>query len=140
MQSVASSTEEIPDSNSATGKRILLSNKLIRKNAKLKLSKESNFQFISVQTPADAKDRDKRRLARSHAVRQGLLKRRKLQEASSSDPTNAPGQTLLPWLAFAPESAYGPFETILGDSPKLRALLSCGMMRNGLRHGDTLGA
>ncbi|KAH8657770.1 hypothetical protein BX600DRAFT_523857 [Xylariales sp. PMI_506] len=86
---------------------------------------ESNFQFISIQNPTEAKDRHKRRLARSHAVKQGIQNRVKLkqQAAASGNAGASPSQALVPWSVFAPASAYGPFETLFGDSPKLRALL-----------------
>ncbi|UKZ51043.1 hypothetical protein TrVGV298_004798 [Trichoderma virens] len=82
----------------------------------------NDFQFISIQSPADAKDRDKRRQARSHAAKKG--RQQQLQYASPRDAGGTLGQTLIPWSIFAPVSAYGPFETLIGDSPKLRALLS----------------
>ncbi|EHK43626.1 hypothetical protein TRIATDRAFT_149068 [Trichoderma atroviride IMI 206040] len=81
----------------------------------------NNFQFISITNLAEAKDRDKRRQARSHAARQG---RQRSQHVSPRDEAGASGQSLIPWSIFAPVSAYGPFETLIGDSPKLRALLS----------------
>ncbi|KAK5275479.1 hypothetical protein LTR40_012966, partial [Exophiala xenobiotica] len=84
----------------------------------------SRFHFISIQNPADAKDRDKRRLARSHAIKHSMQSRRKPLQASTSDASEASAQTLVPWSVFAPESAYGPFETLFGDSPKLSTLLS----------------
>ncbi|KAH7134440.1 putative N-ethylmaleimide reductase, partial [Dactylonectria macrodidyma] len=40
------------------------------------------FRFISFQHPADARDRKKRRLARSHAIKQALEHKRKLQQES----------------------------------------------------------
>ncbi|RFU77289.1 hypothetical protein TARUN_4965 [Trichoderma arundinaceum] len=82
---------------------------------------ENHFQFISIQSPADAKDREKRRRARSHAARQG---RQRLLYMPSRDDVGTASQTMIPWSIFAPVSAYGPFETLIGDSPKLRALLS----------------
>ncbi len=91
-----------------------------------------DFRFISVDNPADAKNPDKRRMARSHAVRHAIQKRRKSQQESSFDAASAIGSTLVPWSVFAPASAYGPFETLFGDSPKLKALLSRGKFRNSL--------
>jgi hypothetical protein len=85
-----------------------------------------SFQFISIQNPAEAKDGGKRRLARSHAVRQALLNRRRPEEEMPRAHAVASGQTLTPWSAFVSPSVYGPFETIFGDSPRLRALLSHG--------------
>ncbi|KAL7921161.1 hypothetical protein ACQKWADRAFT_321651 [Trichoderma austrokoningii] len=83
--------------------------------------KGNSFQFISITNLAEAKDRDKRQQARSHAARQG---RQRSQHVSPRDEAGASGQSLNPWSIFAPVSAYGPFETLIGDSPKLRALLS----------------
>ncbi|KAL6898345.1 hypothetical protein GGI43DRAFT_423809 [Trichoderma evansii] len=81
----------------------------------------NNFHFISITNPADAKDLDKRRQARSHAAKQG---KQQSQYVSPRDDAGASGQSLIPWSIFAPVSAYGPFETLIGDSPKLRSLLS----------------
>ena len=89
----------------------------------LNLPTGPNFQFISIQNPEDSKDREKRRLARSHAVKQALQNRRGAQEIVSRNESPALGQNLVPWSIFAPPSAYGPFETLIGDSPRLRDLL-----------------
>lgn len=102
---------------------------------KLTLSAGSKFQFISIQNPADAKNRDKRRLARSHAIKQALQSRRRPLEASTSDASETSAQTLVPWSVFAPASAYGRFETLFGESPKLSTLLSHGKSCNDLREG-----
>ncbi|PKK46282.1 hypothetical protein CI102_8665 [Trichoderma harzianum] len=85
---------------------------------------ETGFQFISIQNPEDTKDREKRRVARSHAVKQALRSKRRPQEGTLGSGIGASGQMLVPWSIFAPASAYGPFESIMGDSPRLRALLS----------------
>ncbi|KAH8886597.1 hypothetical protein GQ53DRAFT_784869 [Thozetella sp. PMI_491] len=93
-------------------------------------SGERSFQFISIQNPAEAKDRGKRRLARSHAVRQGLRNSRRPEEEMPRADAVASGETLRPWSVFVSPSVYGPFETIFGDSPRLRALLSHGAARH----------
>ncbi|KAK5229746.1 hypothetical protein LTR72_001278 [Exophiala xenobiotica] len=93
----------------------------------------SRFHFISIQNPTDAKDRDKRRLARSHAIKHSMQSRRKHLQTSTSHASEASAQTLVPWSVFAPESAYGHFETLFGDSPKLSTLLSHGKFCNNLR-------
>merc|ERR1711939_916922 len=43
---------------------------------------DGKFQFISIHSPDDAKDRRTRRQARSHAVKQALSNKRKLQRES----------------------------------------------------------
>ncbi|KAK2029181.1 hypothetical protein LX32DRAFT_617604 [Colletotrichum zoysiae] len=89
-----------------------------------------SFQFISIQNPEEAKDRGKRRLARSHAVRQSLQNSRKPEEEMSRTDVVASGQPLTPWSIFVSPSVYGPFETLFGESPRLRALLN----HNTARH------
>ncbi|KAI4596318.1 hypothetical protein KJ359_005447 [Pestalotiopsis sp. 9143b] len=84
----------------------------------------TDFQFISIQNPTEAKDRGKRRLARSHAVRQALKNVRKSQEALPRADAVASSQTVSAWSVFVSPSVYGPFETLFGDSPRLRTLLS----------------
>ncbi len=91
---------------------------------------ESNFQFISIRNPAEAKDRGKRRLARSHAVKQGLQNSRRLRQEPSRGNAGGSGQMLAPWSVFVSPSPFGPFETLFGDSPRLRALLSQGRLYN----------
>ena len=95
---------------------------------KLTLRTENSFQFISIRNPAEAKDRGKRRLARSHAVKQGLQNSRRLRQEPSRGHAGASGQMLAPWSVFVSPSAYGPFETLFGDSPRLKALLSHGKL------------
>jgi hypothetical protein len=102
---------------------------------KLIFSAVHKFQFISIQNPADAKDCDERRLARSHAIRQALQSRRKLLQASTSDASETSAWTLVSWSVFAPASAYGRFETIFGESAKLSILLSYSKFCNDLREG-----
>lgn len=41
----------------------------------------------------------------------------------------ASSQTVSPWSVFVSPSVYGPFETLFGDSPRLRTLLSHGAAR-----------
>ena len=98
---------------------------------KLTPQSEGSFQFISIQNPAEAKDRDKRRLARSHAVKQALQSSRKPRPEPSRTDAGPSGQTLSPWSVLVSPSASGPFETLFGDSPRLRALLSHGKFSSG---------
>ncbi|KAH6991320.1 hypothetical protein BKA56DRAFT_473886 [Ilyonectria sp. MPI-CAGE-AT-0026] len=109
MQWTESSHQEAANDSTGRGKPVVPSG-------------ESSYQFISIQNPAEAKDRNKRRLARSHAVKQALRNNRGLREAPRVD-AGASGQ-ILPWSVLVSPSAYGPFETLFGDSPRLRALLS----------------
>lgn len=44
----------------------------------------------------------------------------------------ASGQMLSPWSVFVSPSVDGPFETMIGDSPRLRTLLSHGRHFHGL--------
>ncbi|KAK0724292.1 hypothetical protein B0H67DRAFT_640860 [Lasiosphaeris hirsuta] len=100
------------------------------------------FQFISVQDPDDAKDGVKRRLARSHAVAQGLERKRKLQQASggnfvvrtgksyrargpAANPKPSRDRALIPNLLSAQVSAgtLDPFQSLAVDSSRLQALL-----------------
>ncbi|KAF2093593.1 FMN-linked oxidoreductase [Rhizodiscina lignyota] len=93
------------------------------------VAEEREFRFISIQNPADAKDRGKRRVARSHAIKQAWQNKGSVQQASSGNDVVESGRTLAPWSIFAPASAYGPFETLFGDSPRLKTLISQGAAR-----------
>ncbi|KAE9370938.1 putative N-ethylmaleimide reductase [Stipitochalara longipes BDJ] len=102
------------------------------------LGLSSQFQFISVQNPDDAKDRAMRRLARSHAVARGLENKRKLQQKSGHNfrvlsLKDAPARPASknkrkPTLVTLPRSLSvgvpGPFQMLAAESPRLRALHS----------------
>ncbi|KAH6653251.1 hypothetical protein BKA67DRAFT_593227 [Truncatella angustata] len=96
------------------------------------------FQFISVQAPDDAKDPATRRLARSHAVKQALEKKRKLQQ-ESTDNFRVIGLRDKPRRSASKRPRTGtfgaspfslsadlldPFQTLAVDSSRLQALLS----------------
>ncbi|MCJ1291618.1 hypothetical protein MMC34_003163 [Xylographa carneopallida] len=95
------------------------------------------YQFISIRAPDDAKDPTTRRLARSHAVKQALESKRKLQQQSGDnfrtmipkDETRRSGRQKkhTRTLAESPFSlstgALDPFHTLPVDSSRLQALL-----------------
>ncbi|KAI0111295.1 hypothetical protein GGR51DRAFT_509619 [Nemania sp. FL0031] len=96
------------------------------------------FQFISIQAPNDGKDRVTRRLARSHAVKQALKNKRKLQQESRDNFRITTSQDTRGMLAgrrprtgimamsFLSPSAgkLDPFETLAVDASRLQALLN----------------
>ncbi|KAI0487347.1 hypothetical protein F4859DRAFT_509915 [Xylaria cf. heliscus] len=96
------------------------------------------FQFISIQTPNDAKDHATRRLARSHAVKQALKNKRKTQQDSRDNfyvitSQDKPGKSLrkrtrketVATLLPSPSAGrLDPFQTLAVDSSRLQALLS----------------
>ncbi|KAH8901222.1 hypothetical protein GQ53DRAFT_835105 [Thozetella sp. PMI_491] len=104
-------------------------------------SLDHEFEFISVQNPEEAKDREKRRQARSHALKYSLKNKRLRQKAESTDsfpkqiwqPTQTglalvlPGaksqQVLLAPLYTPSASVPDPFKTLAVDSSKLKQLL-----------------
>ncbi|KAE8441222.1 hypothetical protein EG329_005622 [Mollisiaceae sp. DMI_Dod_QoI] len=102
------------------------------------LNSGGQFQFISIQNPDDTKDRTARRLARSHAVAQGLKNKRKLQQksghnfrvVSSKDDPSRPArkrkrsQTLVVSPCFFSSSAPNLFQMLAAESPRLQALYS----------------
>ncbi|MCJ1223713.1 hypothetical protein MMC12_000356 [Toensbergia leucococca] len=96
-----------------------------------------NFHFISFQAPDDVKDQITRRLARSHAVKQALQKKRKLQQesgdnfrvtASKDKPRRlvnkkARTETRAASLSSLSAGALDPFQTLAVDSSRLQTLL-----------------
>jgi hypothetical protein len=94
-----------------------------------------HFQFISIQAPNDSKDQTTRRLARSHAVKQALEKKRKLQQASRDNfrvttPKDRPRKSVTktrarptPSLFSLSASTLDPFQTLAVDSSRLQTLL-----------------
>ncbi|KAJ8131521.1 hypothetical protein O1611_g2104 [Lasiodiplodia mahajangana] len=102
------------------------------------------FQFISIQAPGDGKDRITRRRARSHAVKQALKNKRKLQQESRDNfrvttSQDRPGMSVgrrartgIMAMSFLSPSAgkLDPFETLAVDASRLQALL------NDLNHLD----
>ncbi|KAI1122969.1 hypothetical protein F5Y10DRAFT_286608 [Nemania abortiva] len=98
------------------------------------------FQFISIQAPDDAKDQFTRRLARSHAVKQALKNKRKLQQESRDNFRVTTSQDKLQMSArrrtrtrtvttamsfFSPSAdKLDPFATLPVDSSRLQALLN----------------
>lgn len=96
------------------------------------------LKFISIQTPNDPKDLNKRREARSHAIKQALESKRKAQRQTSDNfrvtgsaekavkITNRGVRTDL--VALSPFSlAAGildPFQTLAVDSSRLQSLLA----------------
>ncbi|KAK3345975.1 hypothetical protein B0T25DRAFT_612111 [Lasiosphaeria hispida] len=103
------------------------------------------FQFISVQDPDDAEGGIKGRLVRSHAVAQGLERKRRLQQASGNNfivttsksyrsrglvsdlkTGSRRGRVPTPNLLSVQVSAgaLDPFQSLAVDSSRLQALLS----------------
>ncbi|KIA75422.1 hypothetical protein HK57_00098 [Aspergillus ustus] len=96
-----------------------------------------NFEFISIQTPDDAKDRKTRRLARSHAVKNAIENKRRQQQLSgdifpittvedhrhsekkAKSCTRSTPAPLLSQLA----GALDPFQALAVDSSRLQMLL-----------------
>lgn len=99
----------------------------------------SQFHFISIQNPAEAKDRAKTRVARSHAVSRGLENKRKLQEKSGLNFRGPslkckPGRTMSAIVLRQTPAKYiwspcpdvfGPFQDFAAESPILRDFLDC---------------
>ncbi|MCJ1454598.1 hypothetical protein MMC28_004951 [Mycoblastus sanguinarius] len=96
-----------------------------------------HFQFISIQAPNDAKDQITRRLARSHAVKQALENKRKLQQESGDNfrvttskdnprrlvSKRARTETRAASLSSLSAGALDPFQTLAVDSSRLQTLL-----------------
>ncbi|KAF5024062.1 hypothetical protein F66182_3858 [Fusarium sp. NRRL 66182] len=97
----------------------------------------SQFQFITIQTPHDLDDRATRRLARSHAVKQGLQNKRRLQQESMGNfrvltlkdkqkRSTSKRKPAIPVVASPfslSASILDPFQTLAVDSSRLQALL-----------------
>lgn len=116
---------------------------------------ESQFVFLTIETPDDSKTKAFRRRAKSHAIRQALLKKRKLQgqgtplafaeRARDQDARGPASSPLLPRLLQAPSAgALDPFMSLAADSHRLQALLSLrrfqlndGAIANSLRPGPS---
>ncbi|KAI1111627.1 hypothetical protein F5Y14DRAFT_453860 [Nemania sp. NC0429] len=99
------------------------------------------FQFISIQTPNDARDRATAHLARSHAAKQALQKKRKRQQEMGAHfrvmtPQDKPGTPAKTEMAAGPVAgtaavslhspsagALDPFYTLAVDSSRLQTLL-----------------
>ncbi|KAL3479278.1 hypothetical protein BJX99DRAFT_268676 [Aspergillus californicus] len=93
------------------------------------------FQFITMQSPEDAKDRTQRRLARSHAVKHALETKRRQQQRCRTNfrvttlkETGSPRKVVsisrpLPLFSSPSASALDPFQTLAVDSSRLQILL-----------------
>ncbi|TAQ87450.1 hypothetical protein B7494_g4228 [Chlorociboria aeruginascens] len=98
---------------------------------------DGKFQFISISNPDDLKDKNIRRQARSHAVKQALESKRKLQQKSGvnfrvSSSKDYPWrlaskitrtQTLVAMPFSLSAGTLDPFQTLAVDSSRLQALL-----------------
>ena len=96
----------------------------------------SQFHFVSIQNPRDANNRKARRLAKSHAVARALENKRKVQQESGRNfcavslkrDYGRPGgrkeqsQTLLASPSCFSANASDPFQMLVAESPRLRAL------------------
>jgi len=96
-----------------------------------------HFHFISIQAPDHAKDQITRRLARSHAVKQALENKRKLQQesgdnfrvtTSKDEPRRMVSKrtrtiTLATPLFSLSAGTLDPFQTLAVDSSRLQTLL-----------------
>ncbi|KAI0447227.1 hypothetical protein F4803DRAFT_575414 [Xylaria telfairii] len=96
------------------------------------------FQFISIQTPDDAKDHAARRLARSHAVKHALRNKRKTQQDSMDNfrvmtSQDKPARfvkrrmrvrTIATPLLSPSIGKLDPFQTLAVDCSRLQALLN----------------
>ncbi|KFY35025.1 hypothetical protein V494_06274 [Pseudogymnoascus sp. VKM F-4513 (FW-928)] len=95
----------------------------------LGILRDNSFRFVSVNNPRAAKDPESSRLARSHAVRQGLKAKRKLQEKSNVNfrvgiPTKNIQESRSIGLASLSPSTHDPFDMLVVDSWRLKSLLS----------------
>ncbi|TVY16452.1 hypothetical protein LARI1_G005751 [Lachnellula arida] len=95
-----------------------------------------HFQFISMQAPDEARDKIAKRLARSHAVKQALENKRKLQQESGNNfrvttsrdkPRRLVGKRRPGTLAASLFSLFAgtldPFQTLAVDSSRLQTLI-----------------
>jgi hypothetical protein len=99
----------------------------------------TQFQFISFQ---ETSDKNTKRLARSHAVKQALQSKRKEQKASMQhfcirtiedekkpkrgQRRGKPGGTLTPSPISLSATVLDPFQTLAVDTKRLQALLNNG--------------
>ncbi|KAK7426686.1 hypothetical protein QQZ08_006864 [Neonectria magnoliae] len=93
------------------------------------------FQFISFQTPDDANNQVIRRTARSHAVKQALANKRKLQQDSGDNfrvttfkdrrlvGKRSRAATIAAPLFSLSDGELDPFQTLAVDSSRLQTLL-----------------
>lgn len=95
------------------------------------------YQFISISHPDDVKDRKKRRCARSHAVKQALEVKRKLQQKSRNNfhilssqeyaqklaDKQAYTRTLVAPPPVLSAGILDPFQTLAVDSSRLQMFL-----------------
>ncbi|KAF4969183.1 hypothetical protein FSARC_3559 [Fusarium sarcochroum] len=111
-----------------------------RAGAQKETDAAGRFQFISVQVPDEANDLATRRLARSHAVKQALQNKRKIQQASmqnfrvkTPNDEDKPKRTIrksnhagVPVSSPVSLSAsiLDPFQTLAVDSSRLQILLN----------------
>ncbi|KAI1420459.1 hypothetical protein F5Y12DRAFT_772925 [Xylaria sp. FL1777] len=105
--------------------------------AKSEVKTVEQFQFISIQTPDNPSDRATNHLARSHAVKQALEKKRKIEQESRENfrvmvPQDKLGRFVRKRrqaraVAMSPFSlcvgTLDPFQTLAVDSPRLQTLL-----------------
>lgn len=132
-----------PDTNDTT---MAPEHKVKPRRAARKPAEESTggalFEFISVQSPEDAKDREKRRQARSHALKHSLRNKRLAQSESGdglrwtawhpnreAEPATMmslikSGAVKTPLLYSPSASIPDPFGTLAVDSSRLRQLFS----------------
>ncbi|OBT48749.1 hypothetical protein VE00_00825 [Pseudogymnoascus sp. WSF 3629] len=90
-----------------------------------------HFQFISIQSPSDAKNQTTRRLAKSHAVKRALRIKRMLQQESgdnfrvttSEDHDNSRRLVCTGTLDRSFCSGLDPFQTLPVNSSRLQILL-----------------
>lgn len=93
------------------------------------------FVFLAIETPDDSKTKDFRRRAKSHAIRQALFKKRKLENRSmppasaerarDKDAHIPASSPVLLGLPPAPSAAsLDPFMSLAADSHRLQELLS----------------
>lgn len=96
---------------------------------------ESQFVFLAIKTPHDSKGKAFRRRAKSHAIRQALLKKRKLQSRSMPPAAaerardqdaliSASSPPLIGFLSAPSAGTLDPFMSLAADSHRLQELLS----------------
>lgn len=96
---------------------------------------EPQFVFLAIKTPDDSKGKSLRHRAKSHAIRQALLKKRKLQSrnmppAAAERPRDrdalipASSPPLIGFLSAPSAGTFDPFMSLAADSQRLQELLS----------------
>ncbi len=107
---------------------------------------EQEFQFVSIANPKEAQSRSFQRSVRSHAVRQGLHKKRQQEQSAGQNfriaPLTEDRATQVDAQSLSSIPTLSEFRLNERDSPahytKLRALFSSGMPHFALspcRHG-----